>query len=380
MNIIALISMSPEEAKRILGFPPGANPTEDEVRKAQRQQAVKHHPDTGGEAGKLVEVNNAADVLLNKHDYDRRPGDSGGYGGPPARGYGYNTDPAQTWKEPEPEVTTFDEAKAKAGVPSDVDWVFITDRQRGTSYSSDEFSRSEATWVAYGRSATQHVFVGMNHFAKSDYFVGGRARQDHWKIEVQSYPIRGDEGQQPAWLYGNVVKALKKAGFDGRFNSKVVDAKGWHFDAKFPHGAAMSLKHFLVETGAVSGDDARVQGRKHVIEAVYSKSYSPDTAQSKPDIHEVTYGTPPHTYVAYEGLSIVINGRPYALDQVDMQRVAKVKLRGRSLLNAIFGDTGQTKKNLTRMQTGKLILKWLSENLKSLPEAALQTLRAAAEQ
>lgn len=377
MDVTALITMSPEEAKRVLGFPPGARPTVEEVRKAQRQLAFKHHTDTGGDRDTLVEINNAADVLMS--DYDRRPtrDDGGGYSGPPARGYGYDTDPTTNWKEPEPVVTTFDEAKAKAGIPSGVDWVFVTDRQRGVGYMSDEFSRSETAWVAYGRTATQHVFVGMKHFTKSDYFVGGGARQDLWTIEAQTYPIRDDEGQQPAWLYGNIVKALKKVDFEGKFNSKVMDARGWTFSEKIPHVPAISLKHLLVETGAVSGDDARVQGRKHVIEVLYHQPYG-----ESPHAYKIEYGKPPHTYTKMEGITLLINGKQYDLDEADTKTFVKTRMGGKYLVDAIYGDYPRdgSRKNITRMRLGKEILKWLTEKLKGLPPAAVQTMLAAAQQ
>jgi len=61
-----LLSMSMEDAKEILGFPPGSSPSPSEVARAYKRKALENHPDRGGDPRKMVEVNVAKEVLDGK--------------------------------------------------------------------------------------------------------------------------------------------------------------------------------------------------------------------------------------------------------------------------------------------------------------------------
>jgi len=68
-----LLSMSMDEARGALGFPPGYNPSPSEISKAHRSMVFKHHPDRGGSHEKMVEINIAKDVLEGKRHERYRP-------------------------------------------------------------------------------------------------------------------------------------------------------------------------------------------------------------------------------------------------------------------------------------------------------------------
>ncbi|MFA5054457.1 MAG: hypothetical protein WC565_10380, partial [Parcubacteria group bacterium] len=270
-------------------------------------------------------------------------------------------DPGQRWEQPKPQETTFEEAKSKIGLPSGVEWKFVTDNQRGTNYSSDEYERSENSWVAYGRSESTHVFVGMSHKIYRQYFVGAGADQDHWVMKSLEIPVKGDEGKTPAWLYGNVIKALKLIGFKGRFNSKVTDAKDWTFSKKMPTGAEVSIKNWLAEAGEVAEDDPKIQGRKIIIELRYEHSF-----KEKPGYAKAKYGD------SYELIEVLLNGKAYPLHEDDTKLLA----HSFKVMKAIFGDRsyGGSKKQLNRMKNGKLVAELLLKNMKHLPDKVREAL------
>lgn len=357
-----MLAMSMEEAKALLGFSPSDSPSDSEVTKAYRAKAFENHPDRGGDPSKMVELNAAKDVLTGKQrpTYDR----SGPSSAPPSSG------PVRTpYEKPRKEEVGFTEAKSKAGIPAGVEWQFVTDAQKGTGYSSDEFHRSDVCRVAYGKTESKHVFVAMRHFVYEQYFVGAGADQDKWTIRSLELPIKGDEGTEPAWLYGNIVKALKLVGFDGKFNSKVVDARGWVLDDdKLPRGTGVSLKHWLANSGLVAGDDPRVQSRKHVIEITYERSFQP-----KPDHYKVDRGGYANDY---EAVAVVCNGRSEYLNERDLTKFIKG-----GLVRKIFGDYtyGGEKKSLSRMREGKKLITLFAEKL-DLSAATKETLLAAAAQ
>lgn len=58
--------MSMDEARQTLGFPSGYVPSPDEISKAYKGKAKRHHPDHGGDHQAMVEINVAKEVLLGK--------------------------------------------------------------------------------------------------------------------------------------------------------------------------------------------------------------------------------------------------------------------------------------------------------------------------
>lgn len=64
---------------RVLGINPGA--TEDEIKKAYRRLASKHHPDKGGDTKRFQEIQSAYDALTSGSAQHNGPQPAGGPGG-----------------------------------------------------------------------------------------------------------------------------------------------------------------------------------------------------------------------------------------------------------------------------------------------------------
>lgn len=351
-----LFSMSLEQAKAKLGFPPGSSPTPDEVQKAYRAKIIQNkqvHPDLGGDATAIVELNVAKDTLIGQltpeRGYERAEPPAGGGGG--AR-----------WEPPPKEEVSFEEAKNKTGIPTGVTWMFYTD-PASSGYSSDESMRRATGYVFYGQTDQKHIFLVVEHVQKEDYYVGGGPGVDIWAMRDFSYPKEEGEALQPAWLYGNVVKGFKMMKYvEKKFNSKVREIPdGWHFHEKFPYTKEISIKHFLVNKGLVSGDDPSVVTRKNVIEFVW---------------HEKGLGSDEKVWI-----TLNINGKDYELSQADTKKfITPNKYRGP--IKVIFPDYfyNDSKKVLTRMPAAKKkkLFEWMAKSLTDLPEAAKKVLETEA--
>lgn len=344
---LLMISMSLADAKVTLGFPPDANPTPEEIQKAWRTMAFKVHPDRGGDTAKMVEVNVAKDVLEGKQrpTYERpappEPSSDpwSGSGGRPSR------EPAKK------QEVTWEEAKAKAGIPGGVEWKFVTD-PAGGGYSSDEHMRRTVGYVFYGQTDTKHVFLSVEHLTKEDYYIGAGPGIDIWSMRSFEYPRSQGEVLQPAWLYGNIVKAFRGFQYvEKKFNSKVTPLpEGWLLHQRLPPGKAVSLKHWLVNSGIVSGDDPSVVSRKNVIELTYNST-------GFGEAEEISF-------------TLNVNGRDYVLSPSDSKRWVTPN-RYRGPVAFVFGDYfyAGSSKTLTRLAPvrKKKIFTWMSQKLTDLP-------------
>lgn len=366
------LAMSWSEALVTLGFPPNSSPSQADIKEAYKQKAFDTHPDRNGgddEPFKLVGI--AYDILDGKPrpTYDRRPDDD--VPDAPAR-------PA--YKPPESKTVKFEEAVSKAGLPAGVEWLFVTPSQRDKSgWRGDSSGKSYRAVVAYGRTDSQHVFLAALNYEEYSNFVLGGFHHDIWEAKSYEYPIKGDEGLNPAWLYGHVVKALKDIGYHGKFNSKVIDAKGWKLSDRFPHGSDVSIKHWLVNTKQVAGDAPSVAGRKQTVEFVLGQSsYSPKPGYY-PEPKRPSNFWDGEYRGSYYKITLNINGHPYELNEADTTKFLGLNRP----LDAVFGGSNYydgSKKTLTRMPKAKKLLAWMGENFTGLPDAAQQALKAAAEQ
>lgn len=349
-------AMSMEQAKILLGFPPGSSPNRDEVTKAYRARIIENkglHPDLGGDQTELVQLNVAKDTLIGQltpeRGYERPDPDVGGGGG-------------GRWEPPPKEEVSFEEAKSKASIPTGVKWFFVSE-PASSGYSSDESMRRATGYIFYGQTDQKHVFVVVEHLQKEDYYIGGGPGIDIWSMRDFSYPRVEGEALQPAWLYGNIVKGFKMFKYvEKRFNSMVrALPEDWHFHEKIPYTKEVSIKHWLVNQGLVPEDDPSVVSRKNVVELVW---------------HEKGLGADEKTWI-----SLIINGKEYELSQADTKKfLTPSKYRG--IISAIFGNYfyNDSKKVLTRMPAvkKKKLFGWMSQALTDLPEAAKKVIDAEA--
>jgi curved DNA-binding protein CbpA len=362
------IAMSMDKAWEILGLPPNASKAD--IDKAYRDLAFKLHPDrNAGDDEKFKELGIAKATIEGeaRPSYDHRTSE-------PESEIRINPKP------PVHNTVTFEEAISKAGVPSGVEWLFVTPTQRGSSgWHGNSSSLSDTYFVAYGRTDAKHVFVAVHNHSRTSEWIGGATYDDISTARSNEYPIKAEEGTNPAWLYGNVVRALKDVGFGGRFNSKVTDAKGWKLSDRLPSGSDVSIKHWLVNSGQVAGDAPAVAGRKQVVEFMIAKTIMGD---KKPGYYPAPKSTSNFWNGEYHGdyykFTLIINGKNYELGEDDTAKFLGLK----GGLEAMFGTYyyDGSKKMLTRMPKGKKVLTWMAAMFKGLPDDAQAALQAAAEQ
>jgi len=363
-----LQAMSMGDALEALGFPPGSSPTPQDISKAYKEQAFRNHPDRGGDPKKMVEINVAKDVLEGKE----RP--SGGYGG------GYQTPTRAPYREPKEIKVTFEEAKQQAGIPSGVEWLFVT-QPHYSGYSSDEFENKTSGWVAVGKTDSKWVFVGVEYHRRAAYFPGSGTPKEQ-VYSIASTELGRTEGRplDVSTAYEGILKAWRKFQWlEKKFNAKVTDARNWKFQDGAPRGRAVSVKNFLLnlaEESGVAGPTPGAAPRKWVVEVEYEKMpYGEDRNNPPPGFFKPKYLNP------YK-LRLVFSGKPYELTEPQMERLSKLQFGGKDFMEYMFGQYyyGGERKVLTRKRGKEKVLDWMAKNLPSLPTWVQQALEQAAVQ
>jgi len=359
-------SMSLDEAKATLGFPPSANPTPAEVARNYKQLAFKLHPDRGGDPAKMVEVNVARDILENPKLQDR---------GQNAPGYGGGTPTTYAPTKREEITVSFEEAKSNANIPSGVKWHFVTESHH-SGYSSNEYLRRASGWVAVGETDSAWVFVAAENF-QSDAYVPGdtRPKEDVWSINSFSLPKKGPVDART--LYGGVMKAWKSFKYlEKKFNSKVTPAEGWVFNQRLPRGPSLSIKNYLLNSGLMDESQLKTP-RKQTIEIAYHEHYGYGGKPPPNDYVNIGRG-----YDKYIQLELTINGKPYKLPPEATLKLVKLRVKGKPFIDRVFGDYPEHSrpKSLTRNRDGKPMMGWMAENLPGLPDWVKSSLEAASTQ
>lgn len=353
------LSMSMGEALETLGFEPSDEPSKTEISQAYKTMAFENHPDRGGDATKMVEINVAKDILEGKE----RPsgGGGGGYGGPQT----YRTTPVK--KSPDI-IVDFKEALGKAGVPGGVEWLFVT-TSHYSGYNSDEFTNRSVGWVAVGQTDGAWVYVAAENHWKDAYFVGNtEGKTDVWYIRSFTEP----KGQlvTARLLYGGVMKMWKSfKHLKKRFNSKVIEAKGWKLSEKLPTGRSLSIKNYLFNSGLMDKSEAK-RPRKYIIEINYKRG--PYGEKNPSGYFQPQYGD------AFT-LVLIISGKDYDMTPAQVAKLMKARAGSKDFMEWVFGRYyyGGETKVLTRKRGFKPVLKWMVENLPGLPPWVSEALTMA---
>ena len=334
-----VMAMSVDTAKRLLGFDESYTPSTDDVAKAWKKKALEHHPDRGGDAEMMKQVNIAHDVLTGK----QRPDRGGGGSRPAPQGPVTHTPPPRTERK-----VTWEQAIKSAGVPtSGVDWKFRTVAGYG-GYGDV----SRLGFVVYGRSSSQHVFVGVYHETQSANMYTNTA-VDEYTMHVTTVPLTRELSSVAPGTIRDLWKRFDDIkGYGAKVYILPPDTK---FEAKLSYasGRKVSFKDAMGLMG-----DAKPTTWKGKLDVVLELG------------RDEKMGEYPAT--------LVVNGKPYRLSDASNRTIWKV-----NLYRAIWGPKAyfypESKKNLTRSKNAKKVLTWLSDHLKDEPRELMDALMMAAQ-
>lgn len=344
---LAVMTMPLPDALRVLGFPPNATPSDEEVNRAQRKKVLDVHPDRGGDHTLLVEVNNAADALRAYNDRGHE-----GYTGPePPSGYTHTPRP-----KPDPVRISWDEAKADASVPSGVTWKFKTQNAWGGHGDT-----SVLGFVAVGQlDPDKWVFVAVENYRSRNAFTGEDV--DEWWMKTQLA-----NGALRDVAPTHIRQMFKFPHVNKQFNAKVeIFPEGVVFNEKMAnmHGVrAVSFKDAMEILGELKEGDPW-KGRKLQVVMVLNRDRDASAGDE---------------YKFKDSISFIVNGREHKLSDESVEFL-KTKTK---VLGAVYGTyyyfTGD-KKMLTKAKNGKKVLEYLAEKLTHEPQTLRDLLSTAAGQ
>jgi hypothetical protein len=243
-----LLSMSRDQAKVILGFPPNYNPSEEEIKKNYKMKALENHPDRGGSSEKMVEVNVAKDILTGKAKErwePRKPEPAPPRQPPPRR------------SEPDSVMDGEDFNTAWAGnnPPADVEWKFVSIPVFFWPLNMSYFPH-QRVWTFYGQTGSKHIFLAVKYRGESstgiptDLGPNTKVMED-WKVSWADAPL-----SQP--LAKIAAKMLKSVGTGWIDATPDAPKKYISWDKgkptaqllkKIPTSGGVSLKDILLGVG-----------------------------------------------------------------------------------------------------------------------------------
>lgn len=323
-------AMSVMEAKDALGFKQSDQPTKEEIAKAYKNLAFKHHPDRGGDPAKMVELNVAKDVLEGK----QRPSVPSG----PTRTYQPQTHTTRERTPPPPDHRSFEEAMRADKVPTDgIEWKFKTAPQYGRMENG-----VNKGFVMVGKkqlgSSPYWVFVSVHYYSDQGNMFEPRDI-DKWGFGVLQVP---DYKGELAKVAPKKIREMWK-GFGSRmpgYNAKVQiipDGTTNFKKAVDSKGRTMSFKNALQAIGEDVPE--RWKGKIDI------------TMELGPEIKGL--GSP-------NAIILVVNGKEYKLSAQSAELAKKV-----GLYRLVFGDYyySDSRKVITKMRGAKKkkILLYLKE-------------------
>lgn len=259
-----IAAMSLPEAKSILGFPPTANPSAEEVTKAYRAKVFENHPDRGGDPKKMVDVNVAKDILDGKSRATWVP------------------EPAPRRERPKPvepdavvKGQDFNAAWADSGAPANTDWKFVSIPEW---YYEKSYYPGHRVYVLYGQTDQKHIFLAIKERGESAGTIptdlGTRTKiMEDWQSSMVDVP-RSQDLVKIAPKYLKQVATTWADGAKPKAPRKFIIWPGGkpsdHILKKIPYGGGVGLKEILLGAGLLSEEDPSVAGRKSVVE-VFTK-------------------------------------------------------------------------------------------------------------
>jgi len=366
-------AMSLQDAKRVLGFPPNASPSPEEISKAYKHKAIENHPDRGGDHEKMVEVNVAKDILDGKQRPDGARGRPSAPSGPPRKTYeDYVREKQEADAKKVRTGDSFAEAKTKA--PHGVTWKFRSSLTLGkeSAFTKEQGLNSYVPcWVCYGQSASQHVFMLVEHAVPNQYT---NVLFDSWSMStVETYPL-----SQP--IEKLAPKAIKAIVNNGKLTNGVMKlpTKFMSFEAITEPAfgltaGGVALKDILIGLGFASG---AASDRKVVVEMV-GKQNEAKVKASRAKGERMT------TLDAWQwyDFTLFVNGKSYPLSEATVANLAKQGAHGNLFWMAVYSpakyDYGQ-RRVLTRIpRYGSEILKMVEDSLSGEPaELTVSLLKA----
>ena len=264
-----ILSMSLDQAKAVLGFPPSYKPTPEEISKTYKQKAFENHPDRGGDSTKMVEINVAKDILLGKGRATWTP------------------EPRPAKPEP-PKVVDVIEGvsfqKATGVIPSGVSWKCIS---KFIFAVNKEKHWNNRIWTLIGMTDQRFVVVSLKLRGQNQYYDAEKQGvvqvEESWSCNVVSTA----RTQDPVKFLPKLVKSASVLFEDGTVADPPKKWQVWEGgdtlnDAviqKIGMGGGVSWKDILGHAGLVSEDDPAVAGRKSVVE-IFTK-YDRERAKAR---------------------------------------------------------------------------------------------------
>lgn len=355
-RIAANVNLTFDDALAMLGFKAGTIPSKEEIQRAYRQMARKYHPDLGGDAEKMVEVNVAKDIL----DGTRRPSSGGSSYSPPKPRYEPPKYEPPRYEQPKYEqpkyerpryerpsavVVTFAEALHDVSIPAGVKWIFITEQMRySRDYMGDESSRYTKGYIALGQTDTQMVLLLMHHVSRSQSYIGGHD-SNTWQCTVQTSSLKKGALDPTAAVKG-IKGLMAQAELDKPANPTVIalDEQWTPSEKGLPgYGKGLKMSEFFVNMGLKKAPAAKDKpAGKLLIDVASPDKYSEGKYVEGPD-----------------EIGIFVGERYYGVDWTTISNKRYFWTIRSLLVKNNYSIKGYYRKSLTRMKMGKDIAKIL---------------------